>query len=131
MSWERSSCATPRVFARPKCMSEHTFDAWENPPYGRILHQVDKPVVISSSQAFPWIGVRRMTGVPLWVRNYGFRPDYPEHAGELKAWLRCFDNSWVGCVEVVAACSNGLSSMPMRLWVPGDAIQPAPEGKRR
>jgi len=105
-------------------MGEQMFESWESSPYGRTLYRCDRAVMVDTGRAFPHLGVARMTGVPLWVRNFGFRPDVPAQPGRLLAWLRCFDNTWLGLVEVLASCANGHSTMPMQLWLPACAITP-------
>lgn len=106
-------------------VGEQLFDTWESSPYGRTLYRCNRAAMIDTGEAFPDLGVARMSGVPLWVRHFGFRPTVPAHPGRLLAWLRCFDNTWLGLVELTASSSNGHSTMPMQLWLPASAITPA------
>lgn len=94
---------------------------WSSAANNPTLYEVDRPVSVYASAAFPGLGSLNMTGVPLWVRAYGFRPE-PIQAGRLKRWLRCYDNSWLGHVEIEARSYNGRSSASMHLWLPTTAF---------
>lgn len=94
---------------------------WSSAADHPTLYEVDRPVSVYASAAFPGLGSLNMTGVPLWVRAYGFRPE-PIQAGRLRRWLRCYDNSWLGQVEVEARSYNGHSRAAMQLWLPAAAF---------
>ncbi len=99
------------------------FGGWDNLPGYPTLRPVDRAVTVDGHQAFPSVGLRRLTGVSMATRAYGLRVD-PMMDGQLRVWLAVFDGTWLGGVDVVMHSGNRRSELPMRLWLPPSALTP-------
>lgn len=88
---------------------------------GRTLYPTDRLVFVDALAAFPGIG-QPMTGVPMWVRAYGayFRPWMP--ARQI-GWLRCYDNTFRGIIQIAITSANRRSAFTATLLLPPEAFQ--------
>lgn len=118
-------CGANKATNRPMTDWEHLFDTWSDEPGYPSLYRVDRPVLVDVGTAFPGLG-QRMTGVPMWVRAGAARFE-PWMRGRQVAWLRCFDNSFLGAVVLPVRSANARSSLMMTLWLPPDAFRVAPQ----
>ena len=67
-----------------------------------------------------------MDEVPLWVRSGGLFIE-PRMPGQLIAWLRRSDGSWVAVVELELSSANRCSRATATLWLPGGDVSPVAE----
>ncbi len=98
------------------------FDDWQRSSEYPTLFPVSRPVWVNTARPLPGSGAR-MDEVPLWVRSGGLFIE-PRMPGQLTAWLRRSDGSWVAVVELELSSANRRSRATATLWLPAGDVSP-------
>ncbi|MEU9806238.1 hypothetical protein [Mycobacterium sp. NPDC050853] len=98
------------------------FDNWCDPPGVKILHRVDRPVVIYTHQVWPSAGHSMRLG-PLDARRHGLRIESLQ-PGRQAAWVRLDTGEWLALVFADVETADGRSKVTMQLWLKRHMFRP-------
>lgn len=107
------------------------FEDWPDTFTPSLRREVSPPlpVLIDLAKAFP-IGSGRPFGrnkIPMRVKAGGLSLT-GQVPGQLRAWARASDGTWLGLVAFVLITGNQMGRLPVAQWCPQDAFKPVDRG---